>query len=116
MVTKKICLLFCTTVLLGFAGCWQVVHVTDPNGNPIEGVRITTLYQDSYIGASGPTGTTNKSGNAYISIPSEPYPLWMRYSKEGYFRAEDGYSTNLKISKVLKPIAGMTGTGMTGID
>ena len=106
MLKKLICLLFCTTVLLGLAGCWQIVHVTDPDGNPIEGVRITTSYQDGYIGPSGPTGTTNSRGDAFLSIASEPYPMWMNYVKRGYFSSSDGYTTNLKVTKPLRPIAG----------
>ncbi len=77
MFKKLICLLFCTMILAGFAGCWQVVHVTDLHGNPIEGVRITTTYQKGYIGPSGPGGTTNKRGNAYMSIAS-PWGMCLR--------------------------------------
>lgn len=87
-------------------GCWQIVHVTDPQGNPIEGVRVTTTYQKDYIGPSGPCGTTNSRGDAFLSFASQPYPLWMNYVKEGYFRAADGYSTNLKVYKTLNPVAG----------
>jgi hypothetical protein len=106
MPKKLICLLLCTMVLAGFAGCWQVVHVTDPHGNPIEGVNVTTTYQKGYIGPTGPSATTNSRGNAYLSVASEPYPLWMNYIKKGYFRSADGYTTNLKVNKVLNPIAG----------
>jgi len=106
MLKKLICLLFCTTVLLGFAGCWQIVHVTDPQGNPLEGVLVTTTFQKGYIGPSGPRGTTNSRGDALLSVSSEPYPLWMNYAKRGYFRSADGYTTNLKVYKTLRPIAG----------
>ena len=106
MLNKLICLLLFSTVLLGFAGCWQVVHVTDPEGNPIEGVHIKTSYQKGYIGPPGPTGITNKRGDAYLPVSSEPYPLYMEYNKVGYWRSGDGYSTNLKINKTLNPIAG----------
>ncbi|MCK5114463.1 MAG: hypothetical protein KAR11_06845 [Phycisphaerae bacterium] len=107
MLKKLTCLMFCATFLLVFAGCWQVVHVTDPAGNPIEGVNITTSYQDGYLGPSGPSGKTNSRGDAYISFASQPYPMYMNYYKKGYWRSTNGYSTNLKIQKVLKPVAGL---------
>ena len=106
MLKKLICLLVLSTVTLGFTGCWQVVHVTDRQGNPIEGVQITTSFQTNYIGPPGPSGTTNKRGDAYLPLPSEPYPLYMNYFKRGYRRSGHGYSTNLKVHKTLNPIAG----------
>ena len=106
MLKKLIPLLLFAVILSGFAGCMQIVHVTDLQGNPIEGVYVTTSYPAGYLGPPGPSGITNNRGDAFLSIASEPYPAYMNYRKRGYFFSAHGYTTNLKVTKALKPIAG----------
>lgn len=98
----------CVLALLGLfvTGCTQIVHVEDLAGSPIEGALITTQYSRMQpVRGAGPSGTTNRFGDAMLSIPSiDNSPLWMTITKPGYLSRAIAYTNESRIVVKLQPL------------
>jgi len=95
--TAGVCIVLLAMSCLA-AGCHQMVHIEDMQGNAIAGAQVTTQMAEGSGGGPGPSATTNRFGDAMLKRTSYSNPpLWITVYKPGYRRRGVAHSPDNKI-------------------
>jgi len=95
--TAGVCIVLLAMSCLA-AGCHQIVHIEDTQGQAIAGAQVITQMAEGSGSGPGPSATTNRFGDAMLKRTSynDP-PLWIIVHKPGYRRRGVAYSPDNKI-------------------
>ena len=89
----------CLAVCMLAGGCYQIIHVEDLQGNSIAGANVTTQMSLDYGGGPGPSGITNRFGDAMLKKTAyDNPPLYINVAKQGYRSRGVDYSPDDKVT------------------
>lgn len=105
MNINKLLLLLLPTVLF-IGGCYQIVHVTDPAGDPVKGAKVMTQFASEQGGGIDKTVQTNRWGDAWLPLTdTQDPPAWILIKCQGYRTKGIAYTLDNKINVEIQPIS-----------
>lgn len=98
MNKSKLLMLMLLPAIFCAAGCYQIVKVTDPAGDPVVDAKVTTRYASGDGGGIGQTAKTNRWGQAWLTVSdTSKSPAWLEVQKKGYQSKGIAYTLDNKI-------------------